>query len=119
MQMKQPAWQSMPVLDVRALSPRQLGAFVKCYDSLAAQDLKPLAQLKTDPVRAQIDRAISTILKLPDLTLGGHLKSGQSGSLQNRPVERIQDSYIFTSSVIGLASFFPSESSSAQQLGLY
>ncbi|MGA9626827.1 MAG: hypothetical protein WBQ65_20295, partial [Bryobacteraceae bacterium] len=42
-------------------------------------------------------------------TLGGHLKTGQSGSLQNRPVERIQDSYIFTSSVIGLASFFPSE----------
>ncbi|MGB7721884.1 MAG: hypothetical protein WBL65_18430 [Bryobacteraceae bacterium] len=53
------------------------------------------------------------------MTLGGHLKTGQSGSLQNRPVERIQDSYIFTSSVIGLASFFPSESSSAQQLGLY
>src|SRR5208337_2638030 len=63
------------------------------------------------------------LCRIPDVpeqqrSLGGHLKSGQSGSLQNRPVERIQDSYIFTSSVIGLASFFPSESSSAQQLGL-
>jgi hypothetical protein len=41
------------------------------------------------------------------------------GSLQNRPVERIQDSHIFTSSVIVSASFLASESSSAQQLGIY
>ena len=31
------------------------------------------------------------------LDLGGHLKTGQSGTPQNRPVERVQDSHIFTS----------------------
>ncbi len=28
--------------------------------------------------------------------LGGHLKTGQSGTPQNRPVERVQDNHIFT-----------------------
>ncbi|MGA9626745.1 MAG: hypothetical protein WBQ65_19885, partial [Bryobacteraceae bacterium] len=45
-------------------------------------------------------RESNAIVQLGRVSLGGHLKTGQSGSLQNRPVERIQDSYIFTSSVI-------------------
>jgi hypothetical protein len=40
----------------------------------------------------------------PDL--GGHLKTGQSGTLQNRPVERIQDSISFTSPATVSATVF-------------
>lgn len=67
MQMKQPAWESMPVLDVRALSAEQLAALAQYYDSLAEQALQPLAQLHSDPVRGQIDRAIADALRIPDV----------------------------------------------------
>jgi hypothetical protein len=42
--------------------------------------------------------------------LGGHLKTGQSGSPQNRPVERVQDSHSFTPSVTLSARVFRFES---------
>ncbi len=67
MQMKQPAWESMPVLDVRTLSPEQLAALETDYDALSCQELAPLAQLRTDPVRCNIDAAISRALSIPDL----------------------------------------------------
>src|SRR5712691_139694 len=38
--------------------------------------------------------------------LGGHLKTGQSGTLQNRPVERVQDSHSFTLPATLLARVF-------------
>ena len=42
MQMKQPAWLSMPVLDVRALSKSQLKALAAAYDKLSIQPLDAL-----------------------------------------------------------------------------
>jgi len=66
MQMKQPAWESMPVLNVRALSSKQLVMLEKFYDSLSTQSLEPLAKLNTDPVRCKIDLAISKTLGIPD-----------------------------------------------------
>lgn len=66
MQMKQPAWESMPVLDVRALSSQQLLILANSYDSLSTQNLEPLAKLTSDPVRYQIDVAISNTLGIPD-----------------------------------------------------
>ena len=65
--MKKPAWSSMPVLDVRALSQAKLAALVKTYDSLVKKKLAPIAQLNVDPVRKDIDAAICKALKLPDL----------------------------------------------------
>jgi hypothetical protein len=67
MQMKKPAWSSMPVLDVRGLSQARLTALAKSYDSLAKKELAPIAQLDIDPVRKDIDIAICKALKLPDL----------------------------------------------------
>jgi hypothetical protein len=67
MQMKKPGWESMPVLDVRSLSSKQLTALAKQYDALSVQGLAPLAQLKNDPVRVKIDAAISRALGIPDL----------------------------------------------------
>lgn len=67
MQMKKPAWTSMSVLDVRALTSQQLGLLAKTYDAIAEKELAPLAQLDKDDIRQQIDDAISKVLGLPSL----------------------------------------------------
>ncbi len=67
MQMKQPAWESMPVLDVRSLTQDQLTTLANAYDEAASQSLAPLAQLDADPVRISIDDALCTVLGLPSL----------------------------------------------------
>lgn len=56
----------MPVLNVRALSSKQLMALAHRYDSLAKENLEPRAQLRSDPGRCQIDAALATALNLPD-----------------------------------------------------
>jgi len=66
MQMKQPAWASMPVLDVRALSSKQLVKLSNAYDSLSKEHLDPISHLNSDNIRHQIDRAISGVLEIPD-----------------------------------------------------
>lgn len=67
MQMKKPAWLSMPVLDVRALSKEQIKSLASAYDKLAKQNLDALAKLDHDATRHAIDKAISDTLSLPDL----------------------------------------------------
>jgi hypothetical protein len=62
--MKQPAWQAMPVLDVRSLKAKQLKVLAASYDKLSTEDLLPLAQLNVDPVRSKIDDALTTALDL-------------------------------------------------------
>ncbi len=66
MQMKQPGWESMPVIDVHSLSSKQIKALAAAYDSLSTQGLESLARLNTDTVRCEIDREISQDLQLPD-----------------------------------------------------
>lgn len=68
MMMKQPAWESMPVLDVRSLSSDQLAILATAYDDLANETLDPLSQLKSDPVRARIDAILSDALRIPELS---------------------------------------------------
>ena len=67
MQMKQPAWQSMPVLDVRSLSGSQLSKLAATYDKVSGQELAPIAQLDADMVRGTVDSSLSEVLGLPDL----------------------------------------------------
>lgn len=57
----------MPVLDVRTLSRQQLKTLSSEYDRLCNETLKPLADLRTDDVRCQIDQAISAALEIPEL----------------------------------------------------
>ena len=66
-QMKKPAWAAMPVLDVRTLDATALQALADAYDRLATQNLKPLAQLADDAVRAEIDAALAAVLGLSNL----------------------------------------------------
>jgi hypothetical protein len=68
MQMKQPAWESMPVLNVRSLSSKQLAKLADSYDSLSTQHLDPVSHLNSDATRLQIDQAISSVLKILDIS---------------------------------------------------
>jgi hypothetical protein len=64
---KKPTLSAMPVLDVRALSKRQVSALARAFERVANQPLSPLSQMDADPVRAQIDEAIADALGLGDL----------------------------------------------------
>jgi hypothetical protein len=79
MQIKQPAWESMPVLDVRALSSEQLSILETHYDSLSKEELQPLAQLKTDLIRSKIDAAISLALGTTDFKVIRELLDREPG----------------------------------------
>lgn len=62
MQMKKPAWASMPVLNVRFLNRLQLKTLGAVYDNVVKEKLAPLAQLNMDDVRIRIDAEISNAL---------------------------------------------------------
>ena len=79
MQMKKPAWLSMPVLDVRALKNTQLKALAAAYDKLSMQPLDALAKLHNDRGRQSIDKALSDALGLPDLAPIRELLSREPG----------------------------------------
>lgn len=79
MQMKKPAWSSMPVLDVRALSNDQVCALAGAYDKLSGKTLLPVAQLNSDTVRQEIDSIIAKQMKLPDLTAVQELLAREPG----------------------------------------
>jgi N-6 DNA Methylase len=79
MQMKQPGWQAMPVLDVRTLSSKQLALLDKVFTHISGRDLTPLAQIKTDSVRSQIDLALSRVLKIPNLAFVRDLLDREPG----------------------------------------
>ena len=64
---KKPVLAAMPVLDIRALSGQQKIAVSDAYDRLCREELLPFPQMAQDPVRAQMDDAISQALGLPDL----------------------------------------------------
>jgi len=67
MQMKKPAWEGMPVLDVRSLGAERLAKLATAYDKLSTKPLHPLAQLEADPTRLKMDEAICNALGLPSL----------------------------------------------------
>ncbi|HOE18880.1 MAG TPA: hypothetical protein PLU95_08685 [Syntrophales bacterium] len=93
MQMKKPAWHNMPVLDVKSLSDEQLDDLSNAYDKLASQELQAIAMLSSDPVRAAIDEAICSALKLPDLKLIREYLSrepGLTGKSLNRGIPKTQ-----------------------------
>jgi hypothetical protein len=68
MQMKKPAWASMPVLDVRVLSTSALTALGEAYDAVADKELSPISLLNTDVTRQKIDTALMKALGLPDIS---------------------------------------------------
>jgi hypothetical protein len=47
--------QTLPILNVSALSPKQLNSAVKLFDSMSSMELLPLHELDKDLVRAELD----------------------------------------------------------------
>jgi hypothetical protein len=79
MQLKKPAWEAMPVLDVRSLTNRQVSALSHSYNELCGQDLMALAHLNRDPVRRAIDEALCRVLALPDLAYLREMLANEPG----------------------------------------
>ena len=65
MQMKKPAWSSMPVLDVRRLTAAKAATLAKAFDDLSKKELAPIAQLDADVARRAIDAALCQALSFP------------------------------------------------------
>jgi hypothetical protein len=91
MQMKQPAWESMPVLNVRTLSRSQLKTLAAHYEVLAAQGLGSVAGLGSDAVRRDIDCALSHTLRLPDFVAVRELLSREPGLTARDIASRAED----------------------------
>lgn len=83
MQVKQPQWAAMPVLDVRNLPAETLSRLADDYDALRDKELLALAKLDIDPIRGEIDNALSTALDLPDMTSLRQLLAREPGLTGN------------------------------------
>jgi len=79
MQMKKPAWASMPVLDVSSLNDSVLTTLAKEYDRFAAKELLPIAQLDKDMTRRGIDSALCEVLEIPDIGFVRELLAREPG----------------------------------------
>ncbi|TIM80296.1 MAG: hypothetical protein E5Y41_00150 [Mesorhizobium sp.] len=66
-QFKKPTIENLPILDVRALSERQLAQLAGSYEKLASMDLRTIPNMADDPVRKAVDEAFSKVLGLPHL----------------------------------------------------
>jgi hypothetical protein len=89
MQMKQPAWESMPVLNVPALTSEQVKMLESTYDAVANLELLPLAQCDKDPVRERIDESLAKVLEIPSLSAIRELLAREPGltALEINPQE--------------------------------
>jgi hypothetical protein len=68
--------ETLPVLDVRALSPPKFEAAVKIFDEMCHKQLLPIHEIDKDPVRKELDeRFAREVLALPESMLqpGGAL----------------------------------------------
>jgi hypothetical protein len=58
--------QSLPILDVTALDPKQSAEAVKLFDAMCGLDLLPLHQIDQDPIRRDLDEKFARdVLGLP------------------------------------------------------
>jgi hypothetical protein len=65
---RKPSLQLMPVLNVDALSTRQLDDLAAKFDYLAKWEVQAFSKMADDDVRAAIDLAVTSALELPDIT---------------------------------------------------
>jgi hypothetical protein len=90
MQMKQPGWQSMPVLDIRSLTDKQLSDLGEIYDEVCIQELAPVAQLDVDLVRQKIDASFTR--RDTDHSRSALSAAGRSASAPSEPFSQASKS---------------------------
>jgi type I restriction-modification system DNA methylase subunit len=66
---KKPVLHSMPVLDIHKLTKRQLALLSSHYDRISKMTFQPFPMIDQDPVRVEIDKAITNCLRLPDISI--------------------------------------------------
>ena len=59
---KKPTLEEVPVFDILALQKSDLGELEKTFDEVSSLELRPLAEIATDHVRARIDAAFAGLL---------------------------------------------------------
>jgi hypothetical protein len=64
---KKPNIENLPVLNVQLLSAEQKKQLSGAYDTLSTRTLDTIANMATDTVRGDIDRALATVLGLPSI----------------------------------------------------
>lgn len=64
---KKPVLGKLPVLDPGALAPDRLADLARAFDRLSGKTLGPISSLGSDPVRVEIDDAVSAAAGLPSL----------------------------------------------------
>ncbi len=65
---KKPILENLLVPDLRIVPSEQQRFLASAFDRLCHQGLLPLPEMANDPVRAEIDAAVSTALRLPDFS---------------------------------------------------
>ena len=71
------ALQTLPVLDITALKPKQLTEAIKLFNTMSGQPLLPLHEIDKDPVRKKLDEDLAQKvlgLTAPILAPGGLLE---------------------------------------------
>jgi surface antigen len=71
------ALQTLPVLDVTALKPKQIAEALELFDTMSGQQLLPMHEIDRDPIRKELDEKFArNVLGLtePILTPGGPLE---------------------------------------------
>jgi hypothetical protein len=92
------ALQSLPVLNIMALSSKQLEAAVKLFDAMSGKELLPFHEIDHDPVRLELDeRFAREVLGLPKsfYAVGGPLellrmKLAQEPSIRGSKVDEAE-----------------------------
>lgn len=67
----QKAAADMPVLDLDALSAKQIKSLARAFDKIAEMEFMPIPQMPEDPARIAIDDALAAALELKDFDFAG------------------------------------------------
>lgn len=65
---KKPSLLALQVLNVESLTEQQINDMATSFDTIAVKPLLPISQMSEDIVRKDIDKVLSEVLNLPDLT---------------------------------------------------
>ncbi len=66
---KKPNLLAMPVLDPSEISDMSKERLCAAYDRLACESLLPFPEMTSDHVRVKIDKVISELLNIPDISI--------------------------------------------------
>jgi hypothetical protein len=67
-QFKKPELEAMPVLDIHGIGAKRMHKLAQAYDDFALRSLKPFPDMANDSTRDALDRAVASVLDIPDFS---------------------------------------------------